>query len=1055
MDLHTRIVSALKAKRWKTLEPLLRDMRFTNSERALTDLRRLHRQRRLREAIPKLLMCCADSPDPNMALHGFETVASSPASILGSLLGDDRALAPLATGFALSPYFTTLLARYPSSLEWLFRQGGIEVRREREDFLAALMAFATPIQDLADLCAKLRAFKHREVLRIGLRDLSGMAGFEEVARNLSDLAGACLELACRFCHGVLVGEDGRTPVRDRGRGAGALDGVPDGVPDFVIIGMGKLGGRELNFSSDIDLQYVHASDEGEDSPGPAAEHLGGIAPETLFVRLAELITHAMGEVTEDGLVFRTDLRLRPHGTSGRITNSLRGAELYYESWGDTWERAALIKARAVAGDLALGDRFLKRVEPFVYRKHLDFTAIEEIHRLKARVEQERAAVGGKWNLKYMAGGIREIEFFLQALQLIYGGKFPILRQSNALRTLEGLERVGLLRAGDHQVLRDAYTTWRTLEHRVQMVHNEQTHALPEAPEDLARLGRAMGHAGPHPGESLCAELARRASAVREITQRLFSRPSVTVPGEMGDLLELLGDEEAKERVVEALERWGFRAPERAYTSLLAMSQGPSLTRLPEQALRRLRRLAPAMLSEALASPSPEQALTHLEQFLERVGARTSFYALLDENPRILKFLLRLFGTSFYLSSFFIQHPELLDAFVLAEASSPRRTRDLMAQELLQELRALPSFEEKLDALRRYHHTELLRIGLNDLYGALDLHAVSDQLTGLAEACLEAAWIIAREELRPRCGIPMTGGRGRRQREARMAILGLGALGAREMTYHADLDLIFIYDGPGETTRGLSNHDYFVRLAQTLMAVLNSPTREGHAYQVDTRLRPSGRFGPLVTSKEAFQAYHAEHAQTWERQTITRSRCVAGEERLARQVQEMRRRIISGRPFTEDMISEIHHHRERMQHELAREYTGSHNLKLGRGGLVEILFIVQLLQLEHGRACPSLCAPNTADALLQLRNAGYLTAGEHETLLGAHGFLRRLENGLRLLHDRSLSEFREEPEELGELARHLYRGDRSPADGAQRLLQDFSEHTEAVRRLYRRFFHTQE
>jgi glutamate-ammonia-ligase adenylyltransferase len=1046
MNLQARIGSILEGKHWEGIEPLLREMRFADMHRVLINLRRLHRQENMGDNLPKLLSLCASSPDPDLALNGFESVVSASGSVLGSLLEDGWALGTLAAAFALSPYFTTLLVRNPHSLRWLFCEGGINVQRDGSDFLIALQAFAEPIQDFADLCAKLRRFKQREVLRIGLRDLGGKAPFEELAQELSDLASACLDLACRFCYAMLVGEYGRTLVRDASE-RGDLSG-------FVILGMGKLGGRELNFSSDIDLQYLHESDEEESEAGSRVDSVGRISRDAFFVKLAELITRAMGDITDEGFVFRMDLRLRPHGKSGSITNSLRGAELYYESWGDTWERAALIKARPVAGDIELGEEFLKRVEPFVYRRYLDFTAIEEIQRLKARLERDRTGTRGRFNLKYMLGGIREIEFFVQALQLIYGGKFPVLRKSNTLRTLEELEATGIIRAEDHHILREAYITWRTLEHRVQMVHNGQTHTLPEAPEDLARLAKAMGYLGPHPGETLRADLTRRAGTVREITQRLFSRPPVAIPGKMGDLLDLLADEDAKERVVEKLKGWGFRAPERAYGSLLAMSQGPPLTRFPEQALRLLRRLAPTMLSEALASPSPEQALNHLEQFLERVGARTSFYALLAENPQILIFLMRLFGTSFYLSNFFIQHPELLDAFVLAEASSPHRGRDLMVRELKEDLRTLPSFEEKLDTLRRYQHTELLRIGLNDLYGTLDTQEVSEQLTDLAEVCLDVAWDLCREELRPRYGLPMTIEAGGRQREAPMVILGLGALGAREMSYHSDLDLIFIYAGDGETTQGQSNHDYFVRLAQRLISALSSPSREGYAYQIDTRLRPSGRFGPLVVSLQAFEAYHAEQAWTWERQSLIRARCVAGEEGLATRVQEMAHQIVYKRPFTDAMISEIHHLRERMRHELAREYQGRHNVKLGRGGLVEILFIVQLLQFQFGRAYHPLRTPNTIEALMQLRTGDLLAEAAYETLIAAYRFLRRLENGLRLIHDRSLNEFREEPEELGELARHVYRGDVPPGEGAQRLLQEFLRQTEAVRDLYCSFFQTE-
>ncbi|MCI0483750.1 MAG: bifunctional [glutamate--ammonia ligase]-adenylyl-L-tyrosine phosphorylase/[glutamate--ammonia-ligase] adenylyltransferase [candidate division NC10 bacterium] len=1048
-NLQARIGSALASKQWKGLGPLVKKIGFADNERVLSNLKSLQQQKALRPALPRLLSLCAESPDPDRALDGFESVASAPGSVLSSLLRDERALGILVTAFALSPYFTTLLVRDPQILRWLFCEGGINTHRGEADHRAALQAFAEPIQDLADLRSKLRRFKQREVLRIGLRDLGGMAPFPEVAQEVSDLASACLELAYRYCYTTLSAESGRPPAREARKGV-----EPRG---FVVLGMGKLGGRELNFSSDIDLQYLHTSDEGETEAGSGPDGQERLRSDTFFVKLAEMITGAMGEITEEGFVFRTDLRLRPHGKSGNITNSLRGAELYYASWGDTWERAALIKARPVAGDIDLGREFLQRVEPFVYRRYLDFTAIEEIQRMKTRLEQERASTRGPFNLKYMTGGIREVEFFVQALQLIYGGKYRVLREWNTLRTLEQLEALGIIHAEDHRCLREAYITWRTLEHRLQMAHNEQTHTLPDVPEDLARMARAIGYRGAKPGEALRADVQERAVAVREITTRLFARPSGAVSGETSDFLDLLPDPDAKERILEKLAASGFRAPERAYHSLLTLSQGegPPLPRLSEQARRLLRRLAPAMLSEALESPSPEQALSHLEEFLTRVGARTSFYALLAENPKILTFLMRLFGTSPYLSSFFIQHPELLDTFVLAETSAPHMERDLMGRELTEDLRSSPSFEEKLDALRRFHHAELLRIGLNDLYGALDTQGVSAQLTDLAEVCLEAAWELCREELRPRYGVPMSVDAKRRQREVPMVILGLGALGAREMAYHSDLDLIFIYAGDGKTTRGFPNHDYFVRLAQRFISTLSSPSREGYAYQVDARLRPSGRFGPLVTSLEAFEAYHAEQGLTWERQSLLRARCVAGDERLATRVQEGVHRIVYERPFTEETIPEIHHLRERMRHELAREHKGRHNVKLGKGGLVEILFIVQLLQLQFGRTHQALRRTNTVEALTQLRTEELLTEGDYQILISAYHFLRHLENGLRLIHDRSLNEFREEAGELGELARHLYRGDPPPEERTQGLLQEFLGHTEAVREIYCRFFRTAE
>src|SRR3989304_6187825 len=505
-NLQARIGSALKSKQWKGLGPLLREIGFADRKRVLITLQSLHQQKELRRALPRLLSLCAESPDPDRALDGFESVALAPGSVLSSLLPDERALGILVTAFALSPYFTTLLVRDPQILRWLFCGGGNNTHREEADQRAALQAFAEPIQDLGDLWSKLRRFKQREILRIGLRDLGGAAPFPGVGPGRSDLASACLELAYRYCYATLCAEYGRPPVPD------AREGVEPCV--FVVLGMGKLGGGELKFSSDVDLQYLHTSDEGETEGGPGPDGARRLRSDAFFAKLAELITSAMGEITEEGFVFRTDLRLRPHGKSGKITNSLRGAEFYYESWGDTWERAALIKARPVAGDIELGTRGLQRGGALVYSGGLHFTAIEEIQRMKKRLEQERTSTRGPLNLKYMMGGIREIGFFVQALQLIYGGKLRLLREWKNLRTLEKLETIGIIHAEDHRCLREAYITWRTLEHRLQMVHNEQTHALPEAPEDLARVAKGRGYRGAEPGRALRADLILPTAAPR-------------------------------------------------------------------------------------------------------------------------------------------------------------------------------------------------------------------------------------------------------------------------------------------------------------------------------------------------------------------------------------------------------------------------------------------------------------------------------------------------------------------------------------------------------------
>jgi glutamate-ammonia-ligase adenylyltransferase len=916
-----------------------------------------------------------------------------------------------------SEFIPEQMARRPELFERLFLRGGVLGGTSPGDLARETAAAADGCASEEELKRELRRIKHREIARIAARDLSGVAPLPEVTEGLSALASAALEGAVRFA----------------GRSLSARHGVPAAeLPDgtrhpcrFVVMGMGKLGAYELNFSSDIDLVFLYETDQGGTE--------GGEHPVTLhqyFTRLCEAVTRIVAEVTEDGFVFRVDLRLRPEGTRGELVNSLRSAEIYYESWGQTWERAALIKARPVAGDLSLGEDFLRIVAPFVYRRYLDFASIEEIKGLKDRINlaaATRSPRNGR-DLKLGLGGIREIEFFAQAHQLIYGGKEPSLRLRGTVETLSALARLGIVQEEERLRLSEAYDFLRRLEHRIQAHRERQTHALPQKEEDLSRLARAMGFGGP---EELLSGLDRHAETVHGIYDRLFGggrREPSEIPA---DVQALFLPGRPPSDTAERLGRLGFRGLETARRNLDILRDGPAHVRLPQRARHYLDRIAPEILHRASRAPDPDMALSHAERFLSAIGARTMFYALLYEKPKVVDGLIRLFGSSRFLSGYLLRHPELLDTFLRDDRSTLVKSKAELRAELGEELAACADFEQELDVLRHFKNLETLRIGVHDMAGYLSLEEGMFQLSALAEVLLSHAVFLARREVRRRFGVPLDTATGK---EASFCVLGMGKLGSEELTYHSDLDIIFLYSGPGETlpeggdARKIANHEFFAKVAQRMISILTTATREGIVYRLDTRLRPSGNAGPLVSSMEAFERYHEGAAQLWERQALLKCRFVAGDRDFGRNVEECVKAFIFDRPLPPGAAEEIHRLRTRMELELGREREDRLNLKVGRGGVVDVEFAVQYLQLLHGGARPAVRARGTLKALYELQRAGIVTLPQYQALDEGYRFLRSLDVRLRLSHDASIDRF--DPNVL-----------------EPELLERYRKETERIRKVY--------
>ena len=885
----------------------------------------------------------AAGPDADAARLRLEHLREAGAEIPV----DGGGAAMLAAMLLSGTYLTDLLRQDPGRLSRLLADPWLH-REKPHDLVAHEVGGACQsVRSFADLQQALRRHAQVEMLRLGAREIgTGVDGHAltvpehgltlEVARELAALADACLQAAVSFCDADLRAAFG-TPV------------CADAAPGFSVIAMGKLGGEELNFSSDIDVMYVYASDDGQ---------AGSLSLHEYYARLGKAVTRALGEGTGDGIVFRVDLRLRPEGQSGAICNSLAAAESYYESFGRTWERQALLRARHSAGDAWVGEAFTKTVQPFVYPRLSSTSTIEDVRSLRRMFVATTSE--SAWNVKLGAGGIRDVELVAQVLQLLYGGKRRDLRERTTLPALHKLGLAGLLSGQETRTLSDAYRAWRRIEHRLQLEQGRQTHALPAGPEDLDRLARRLGFAR---ADQFMAAVDERRKAVSAIADTL-GEPAAGPPP---TVLRLLAPAASDEDRAADLGRVGFRnLEESAYR--IETSAG---------------RMPPEWLEEAIASPDPDHALA---RFCD-LATRTSFgiFSLLREDRQLLRMLAGLFGTSERLSRHLITHPEVWPGLTVG-LGAPRPDLAAWKSEFASRLDGC-DYESALRRMRRFQAEEILRIGLHDVAGELAHEEVSAQLVRLAETCLEECALRVAADLFTRFGRP----------DAELTILVLGSCGAREMRYGSDLELVFLYENEGTTTAGMDHQEWFARLAQRLIGALGALLEEGRLYTVDTRLRPSGSQGLLVTSYRAFEQYHHEQAAPWERVALLRGRpaCVLPAA-SGRPPSDFARRLAAltyepGIPESA-LRNELLRMRKRIENE--RVGKGPVHLRFSPGGLTDLEFIAAWEQLRHGGSDPALRTTNPLEALGRVASRGDIEA----RLLDHYRFLARACLRLRLLRD---------------------------------------------------------
>jgi [glutamine synthetase] adenylyltransferase / [glutamine synthetase]-adenylyl-L-tyrosine phosphorylase len=987
-----------------------------------------------------LLKLVSSSHNADMALHNFERFSekiSDKDYLYTQLTESPPLLEALVFLFSGSQILTDAMLKEPSYVDWLSRPETLGNSKSKDMLMRDFYEMAGEEFQSKNIFSALRKFKKREYIRIGLRDLLGKVEFQETVEDISNLADVCLQAAYEHADRELRKKFG-TPVYQ--------DANEDWIEsEFAILGMGKLGGSELNYSSDIDLIYIYTSSQGETRPAEEGDtSLRSISNHEYFTKLALEISKSLNEITSDGNVFRVDLELRPDGKSGEIVNSLTSSEVYYESWGRTWERQALIKARVSAGSENLGKEFFERIEPFIYRRSLDFEAIEEIKSMKHKINRSLKGKHSKGNIKLGFGGIREVEFFIQAYQLLLGGRDKSLRVRDSLGAMKTLYEKNIITEEDHDRLRKAYIFLRNLENRVQITFGLQTYLLPDNETDLAVLARKMRIPGDNQkalADNLMGEYGKHTQIVGTMFAEQF------VEKEKREAAETLSGEWNRSRIGEeqfsesSLAEIPFLPdPKRAYRFLESFRDGAQFSHPSVHSIQEFYSIIPKILQQCRRVPQPDSAIENLCKFVEATGARESYLNLFQENEKFLELLLILFGSSGMLSQILIRRPDLVDVLTDMDSIYRYKQADKIQEDLNRALKNSKNFESKSLVVRRIKQEEELRIGVRYLIKEADLAGTLEDLSNLADVFLETVYQIACEELEKK-----SESFGLRN----FCIIGMGKQGGHELNFGSDLDVLLVYDEGESDPPPQGFASYYSSLSQMIYKLTSEMTSAGYAYKIDTELRPEGDAGVLVLSVQGYEKYFESRARIWEQQALVRARFVAGNAEVGKKFIESAHKFVYQDKFEYESLIEITRLRERMELELAKESTKGKNVKLGFGGLADIEFAVQILQLMHGKKFPRLRQTNTLSALRNFVALGLVDQDMAEELQGNYLFLRNLECVLRIIRTTPTNTLPKDNKELAPLARLLgYEGeDAESLAGA--LLADYETHTQQVRKHYRK------
>ena len=1002
--------------------------------------------------------------DPDRALNNLESflgAARNPLSAAALFERDAGALPDLLQLFSSSQYLSDLLVKDQQAYDLLRMTEGRTVARDT--LVEELATEVAQLTDTDEAMTALRRHKRRETLRIAYGDLVRGQAVATVARQISFLADALVEAAVVFQRATLEQRFGAP------RGSG---GEP---ARFCVLALGKLGGIELNYSSDIDLVFFYDTDGQTDGSR-------SITNREFFERLSRGLVRLLGELTDLGIVYRVDLRLRPDGERGAVCLSYDQMVAYYDVKGRTWERQAYIKARPIAGDIHLGDDLLERLEPWIYRRYLDPSDIAGIKSLKRKIEDRAQTEGEEFtNVKTGHGGIRDIEFVIQFLQLLNGGALPEVRTGNTLEAIASLEKVGCLTHQERTLLEAHYSTLRRLEHRLQIMFDLQTHTLPSDQEELRKIALRMGYVDDdqptgeptnRPNESprsaleaFAAEHRHQTEVNRKILDHLL-HDAFGGKAEVEPEVDLIYDPNpSRQRVAEVVGRYPFRDAHGAYANLMELANEKIRFLSTRRCRHFLASIAPQLLHQIAQTPEPDTTLMNLARVSDSLGGKAALWELFSTNRPSLNLYVTLCAACPYLAGMLTSNPGMIDDLMDSLLVDKLPTLHMLEQTLAELSRGAEDLEPILHSFKNAQH---LRVGVRDILGKDDILATHAALSDTAETCIKRITSQAWSESVEKHGLPTVGplppdlAETDPRRYARLAdrvgdeseltVLALGKLGGCEPNYHSDLDLIFLFEADGPTVHssrgsnggpieGTSNGHFFSELSQRIIKTTSRMGPFGRLYEVDSRLRPTGKSGSLAVSLDALLRYFEQgQGQLWERLALCKARVLTGSPRAAEHTMEVVAKAAFDPPWQPGYAAEIREMRLRLQ-----KTASARNLKRGLGGTVDTEFVVQMLQLKHGGADPSIRVPGTMRALAALATGGYLSSDDANYFSESYRFQRNVEARIRLMDHKGRHELPTARADLRKLAFLLGYADYQQLE--DRAMEIFAENRERFHRIF--------
>ncbi|MFT7267056.1 MAG: glutamate-ammonia-ligase adenylyltransferase [Porticoccus sp.] len=924
-----------------------------------------------------------------LRLQHFKHVATTEQSQwLASLLAGKSKLSwQLKQVWSCSEFVAISCSKKPDTFKQLIDSGDLHAAYEQGDMECRLSQLLSSTETEEDLFKILRQFRNREIIRIIWRDFSKEADLKETTADMTSLAEACLKIALKFSHNIACHAWG-TPANSSGE-----------PQEMVVLGMGKLGGWELNISSDIDLIFAYPED------GETQGSQYSISNQEFFVRLSQKLIQALDAKNDGGFVFRVDMRLRPYGQSGCLISSFDAMEEYYQTQGRDWERYAMVKARVVAGDQKAGARLMAILQPFIYRKYTDFSTLESLRSMKVLINREVKSKGMASNIKLGAGGIREIEFIVQAFQIIHGGRDVRFQSQSLKNTVAVIESEKLLPTLDINTLNEGYVFLRNVEHILQGMGDLQTHMVPDKALDQLKTAYLMGFDGW--GEFLCALEKHRSAIGLLFKSVIVNEPTPNKNDDENQNIaqaQNIWQSDSDESMAEKLHSIGYVNPQEALNLIRGLQHSRAVLFMAAKARIRLDALMPDLIAVCAGTESNTATLARIFQLIESIARRSPYLSLLKENPKALKVALHLCSASPWITEELSRNPAMLDELLDHRLLYSLPSKDQLTDELRQQLLRTPSDDlgALMEVLRYFKLSHTLRVATCEIIGALSLVKVSDYLSLLAEVILTHTVEIAWSQMVDLYGSPL----GHTNKKPEFLVIGYGKLGSIELGYNSDLDLVFIYDASeNKSTDGhqsIDNSTFFLRLGQKIIHILTIRTTSGVLYDVDVRLRPSGNSGMLVSSLVAFEKYQLNDAWTWEHQALVRARPVNGSNELIEKFNDLRSQILCQKREVGKLANDICRMREKMRNNIIEKSNikrklrkttkqesvaaadRTFNIKHDAGGIIDIEFIVQFQVLSYAHQFTNLAGWSDNIRILEyLSSNGLMLPEDAENLIQAY------------------------------------------------------------------------